>query len=169
MYPPAFPKTAKARNNPDFTQENQIAATPASSILLSGDIVIIDPCYIFPKDFWSEFCEKYWEVEGSATIEFKNTKMLVAGTAFGDGVYTVFYNGNSVGTSGVDAGLLCAITLNDAKKLGKVSDIKKLGTIIKDYQGGEIHVTKEGNWESSSLSCGTDGSDYEEEEDNWEE
>lgn len=156
------------------TTKNPVIATKADSIALAGDIVIIDPCYIFPENLWSEFCDAYWAAKGSAQIEWNGTKMLVNGTAYGDGCYPVVYKGEDVGTAGVDAGLLCVLTLEDARKLAKVGnkirEIKRLGVIIKDYQGNGIIATEQGNFESDFLQVTTDGSDCDEDEDeNWEE
>jgi hypothetical protein len=81
----------------------------------AGKYLVIDPCYFLGHDdpFWNDLCAfSFPENEKSRdtfTIEIEGHKVLVWGTAFGDGEYPTLDGGCIIGRSGVDAGVLSLV------------------------------------------------------------
>lgn len=142
------------------------------------DILVIDPCYVCTHSkpdldkFWSEFCEKMFSdkgtslgVDNTGVLEFRGAKMLYSGTAYGDGSYPVRSSLEQKGNeAGVDAGMLCVLSLEDAKKINPdESDWNDSGVIVRGY-AGTIEADRQGNFEGdNSFSVDTEGSNDEEE------
>jgi hypothetical protein len=82
----------------------------------AGRYRVTDPCYFLGHDdeFWAELID-FMFPNGSGrgcdtyTIEIAGYKVLMWGTAYGDGEYPTLFDGSVVGRSGVDAGLLSLI------------------------------------------------------------
>lgn len=140
------------------------------------DILIVDPCYICkkPKSFWSKFCDKMFSQQGRnlgvdeiGLLEFKGANILYSSTAYGDGVYPVSTSFKKEGDEcAVDAGMLCVLSLEDAKKIGaNEEDWDELGVIVREYVG-TIEADGNGNFNGDNIFVDTQGlkSDNEEEE-----
>lgn len=134
------------------------------------DILIIDPCYIDGRleNNWPKFCNKLSDFHGfrkktNNICELDNdVKMLVVDTAYGDGCYLVKKIGwdkiEMEGEEcGVDAGMLCIISVEDAKKLNPNVDTKD-GVVIRNYSG-TVYAEGDGNITSDEFEVITDGSD----------
>ena len=112
----------------------------------SGDVLLIDPCYIKGKlsDRWDDFCKLMFadylnsDICKKGLLQFCGAEILYCGTAYGDGGYGVKLNGTEIGVCGVDAGLLCAVSVEDLDKIcsfEQIEEAKKDGVIIKDFMG----------------------------------
>ena len=87
--------------------------------LPKGKYIVVDPCYIIGEDpFWLKYCEWMFSRGGADTrpnyhfIRTGEHLIYSFGTAYGDGCYPVLEDNNRVGTSGVDAGMLCLCPLS---------------------------------------------------------
>jgi|LakMenEpi03Aug12_release.lakeMendotaPanAssembly.Ray.scaffolds.fasta_scaffold863556_2 hypothetical protein len=141
------------------------------------DILIIDPCYIDGEleTSWSEFCDKMADFTNNYSRRLHNVcvlnddiKLLVVDTAYGDGCYRFNPTGLSddryVGTEcGVDAGMLCVISLEDAKKLNPNVDTTS-GVVVKNFSY-DVDSDGKGNIISPSFEIYTDDSDIENDDD----
>jgi hypothetical protein len=105
--------------------ENFKLSLPAS-LHFYGDIIVTDPCYFIPDDMWQELCKRWFE--GDATdyanggvIELESGgKILYSNTAYGDGEYPVYagkFKSVHNDHTGVDAGMIGVITVEDVQKL----------------------------------------------------
>lgn len=106
-----------------------------ASMHFTGDIIVTDPCYFIPKDVWGELLDAWFptnegnEFSNQGIIEFKNgVKVLYTGTAYGDGTYPVYVqrsNGELVHNeyTGVDAGMVAIISVDDVRKLNPRFDV----------------------------------------------
>jgi hypothetical protein len=115
------------------------------------DVLLCDPCYLFKNEgddeiAWDDFCAIMFHnqfpfpgyVNGpnkdEGILHYKGAKIYYMGTAHGDGCYQVHYSGYKQGHEcGVDAGMLCAVTVEDAKKLNP--NIDNLGVILHQFRG----------------------------------
>jgi len=143
------------------------------------DILIIDPCYIDGKleSVWSEFCDKMADFTNNykrklhhVCVLNDNIKLLVVDTAYGDGCYSFKPKGLSddeyVGTEcGVDAGMLCVISLEDAEKLNLNVDTES-GVVVKNFDGF-VDSDGKGNIISPYFEIYTDDSDIENDDDEY--
>lgn len=122
--------------------------------LKKGKYLVVDPCYIYPDDDWSDFGDIYFKT-GDGEIETKYGNFFVCGTAYGDGSYQLKRGGAVIGTMGVDAGLLSVIPLEILKKWGCTDS--RLGCLI-DVEDCEISYNG-GDFEFGGFSVNTSGSD----------
>ena len=114
--------------------------------LQPGRYVIIDPCYIYPDEEWSDFCDKVEDLE-SFVATYNGTKFLVFNTAYGDGSYPVYDGaGAEVGSASVDAGLLSVIPYDLFPELATKEE---LGVVI--YIPTEVRARVE----DSNLTLGS--------------
>ncbi len=132
----------------------KIKAIEGDSHTFKGKVLITDPCYLIPNEFWADFCNEMFKLDSAGKVLFKldNTIIFVLGTAYGDGCYPVIKNGEEIGRSAVDAGLLSVIPMAFAKKHG--FDRWDLVTVI---DGGETESTSKGNFKCAGLRKNTDG------------
>ena len=159
------------------------------------EVLLCDPCYLFCNDTqdddWQDFCEimypeklkgKESEFANAGVLYYKGAAIHYMGTAHGDGDYEVFYGGAMRGHSCfVDAGMLCAVTAEDAKKvnLELAEDCLKskhcvvledfLGSIYVNEEEFYMHGTKNLKLETDPeeecnecYECGCDIPEYEE-------
>lgn len=160
------------------------------------DIILIDPCYVFDhsdKQFgkeldkaWQEHCDLIFpegyenlpneqKLYSGALMTYKGAKILMTGTAFGDGSYFVdVHNLSKIGDcSGVDSGSLAFITLEDVKKINPNFLDLMSGVIIKGFSGtlevdGEGNLFGYDNQMNVVLSCYTDNQKEDrEDEEEW--
>mgnify|MGYP003479251219 CR=1 FL=1 len=128
----------------------------------AGDVLLIDPCYIKGKlsDKWDEFCDTMFaegtqgNIRQKGLLQLNGAEILYCGTAYGDGGYGVNLNGIEVGVCGVDAGLLCAVSVEDLDKIcsfDQVEDAKGDGVVIKDFIGTVV-ATDNNSIEGSGVS-----------------
>ena len=122
-----------------------------------------DPCYVFPEEKWSDWCDKLfaWEKErfGDGRREHYVGKTVHAAlgykwyswsTAFGDGTYPLFIDDKIVAKLGVDAGTLSIIPMgliNHWKQTGEIGNYREMGHVVtKEHTSlkGEL-VTEEGD------------------------
>lgn len=102
----------------------------------AGKYWLGDPCYIYPENRWSEFCDSL-----ETTVEIPNgiasgdncpfiTKegIFVNDTEYGDGYYPVLKNNRNIGNLGVDAGLLSLVPLKLAETFDKYYNKRPHGT-----------------------------------------
>ena len=136
--------------------------------LKAGLYYVSDPCYLYPEDKWSSFCDKLSNCREDL-FEEGGVQFPVIGTAFGDGYYNLTKKGKSIGAIAVDAGLLAVIP---AQLVKRWKNLKK----AKDYQNRALIVLielkedaafscSEGNFSLGDYSVITDGSDEDENED----
>ena len=115
-------------------------------ILPAGKYVISDPCYVIPRDEWTEFLTDT-NMAGdmrkghiAKTYEWKGYKLFVRNTEHGDGVYNDKF-GNEFG---VDAGIIGCIPLdlvdNDRVWLGHVVEFTEPFTCGYEDEGGVITI-----------------------------
>jgi hypothetical protein len=102
------------------------------------DIIVTDPCYFLCEDIWRELIDLWWfpetdpikTIKGSDFVDqgvmiFSNgAKVLYSATANGDGEFPVYVsksNGQSVhnNKTGVDAGTIAIVTIEDLRKIEK--------------------------------------------------
>lgn len=142
-----------------------------------GTYYIGDPCYVIPNDEWMEYLDTYpkypppdpgygW-IDGIA-VNYKGHKCWHSGTAYGDGSY----HDNEGCEYGVDAGIIGIIPLAvcDPKQVEDI-ETNGLGRIVKFPNRFKVYVEADCTFHFGHLSIVTDGSDYEEdeeEEDPWE-
>lgn len=140
------------------------------------DIFFCDPCYLFDHNVpeldkaWQDFCNSTTDdsFARNGILEFKGAKILYGSTCYGDGGYgfkTDLKVANGVTICGVDAGLLCVVSFEDACKINPAFSRTELGALLKDHIG-EICYLK-GNWEGDcGFSCLTDdlGDEFQEDE-----
>jgi hypothetical protein len=118
----------------------------------------------------------YGEISQRGVVEIvldngKIVPFLYMGTAYGDGVFD-FTSGNAprIGTDiGVDAGLICAIRVEDLVHFNPIFQAAENGRIIPDFEG-EVIITDRGVMEGSGKAIGfkinTDEVE-EDEDDSW--
>ena len=97
-------------------------------------------------------------------------KLFIVDTAYGDGCYSFKPTGLSddryVGTEcGVDAGMLCVISLEDAKKLNPNVDTTS-GVVVKNFSD-DVDSDGKGNILSNYFEIYTDDSDIENDDDEY--
>jgi len=123
-----------------------------------GDIIVTDPCYFIPDELWQEIIRKFWypnghegsETANKGTIYIDNSiKILYSSTAYGDGEYDVInHSGQQVHntSTGVDAGMIAVITVNDAKRLNPEFSVDDQSyPRINGFVGG-VQADGEGNF-----------------------
>tara|TARA_B100001093_G_C26516327_1_gene879783 strand:- start:16 stop:543 length:528 start_codon:yes stop_codon:yes gene_type:complete len=118
-----------------------------------------DPCYVFPEDKWSDWCDKLfaWEKEtfgkdrrehyvGETVHSALGYKWYSWSTAFGDGTYPLIINDETVAELGVDAGTLSIIPMGLIKhwnKSGEIGDYQEMGHVVTDVNQLKGELTTE--------------------------
>lgn len=111
---------------------------PAEISINHKDIIVTDPCYFLCEKIWHDLINTWWFpisdplmrtqgsdfVDGGVMMFSNGAKVLYSATAYGDGEYPVYVsrgNGQSVhnNTTGVDAGTIAVVTLEDLRKIEK--------------------------------------------------
>jgi len=177
------------------TLNNMFTITmPAKMYIAGKDIIVTDPCYFLGRKIWDLLMDEWFhgneetETSEKGVIEFNNgAKVLYSSTAHGDGSYPVFVDkssGKSVhaNETGVDAGLIAVVTIEDLRKIEKDYDMKdkkpfdvdnKWFPRINDFNGeveaddkgnfiGDLEVNTQGEIESEEYIPGEDIDDEEE-------
>jgi hypothetical protein len=94
------------------------AASRIRQVYPMGRYWVGDPCYVFPQNKWSVFCDTLHGLDDAEQgIDFSYsdrvvaaTKFFVCGTRYGDGTYILKQDDCHVmGKCGVDAGLLSVV------------------------------------------------------------
>lgn len=134
--------------------------------LKKGKYWVGDPCYKYPSQKWSEFCDVYFKT-GDGEIQTEYGNFFVCSTAYGDGYYSLKKNGVSVGGMGVDAGLLSVIPAHIIAKMENNTNME-LGCFIDLTEDCEISHSG-GDFEFGGFSVNTSGNGEEDEEDEGEE
>jgi hypothetical protein len=145
--------------------KTQIKNRP-TQVFPKGTLLLCDPCYFFDNDnidhtfLWSNLVDQmfdpknpggaYGEISqrGVAEIVLDNGKIvpfLYMGTAHGDGVYDfTTCNVPRMGSEiGVDAGLICAIRVEDLANFNRKFDPAAGGRVIPDFEG-EVEILDRG-------------------------
>lgn len=168
-----------------------------SQVFPKGTLLLCDPCYFFDNDnsehsaLWSDLVDQmfdpknpggaYGEISQRGVAEIvmpgpfgKIVPFLYMGTAHGDGVYDfTTCNVPRMGSEiGVDAGLICAIRVEDLANFNRKFDPAAGGRVIPDFEG-EVEIldrgVMEGNGKGVYFSINTDEDEDEEEDyDGWE-
>jgi hypothetical protein len=125
-------------------------------ILLDGNYLITDPCYIYEDD-WNLFCDLLWDGEnnnnGITVFEIDGKEVPVMSTKYGDGYYPVYDKNFEVGGFPVDAGLFAVIPWKDKDSNdGPVLTLKGKLT----YKDGNAYL----NGELLVTTCDQDEIDY---------
>lgn len=137
---------------------------------VKGKVVITDPCYVFPKDSWSDLCNQHFcrgeDPPSSGMIDFCGFTTWWGQTKYGDGCYKVHQNGIQVGEFGVDAGLFGIFPVEFVEKFApQMLGDTQLATVVEI--DGDIE------YDDGVLRCGNvtvntaDEEDEEEEEEDW--
>lgn len=140
-------------------------------------IILCDPCYLFDnnnpehENAWEELINQFFSCSNSTIFEYKGAKVLCVSTAYGDGSYKVETSlKSSYDYASVDAGLLCFVTLEDAKKINPDVPEKEAFSfvVIEDFEG-KLEVNSEEHslhgFDKSGkevITCLTDDEDEEE-------
>lgn len=153
-------------------------------IIEQAQLLITDPCYVFPSDEWTDLCNRFFcpedqspqsgviyvnpdgsfsgtESEGSVAVPWFSTK-------YGDGGYDVREHGSSIGKFGVDAGLFAIFTHDVAAKLRTQEEIDRLirnDLAAKIEAGGEVQYDNGDCFIGDSISIFTSGEPEEDESD----
>lgn len=151
--------------------------------LVSANVLVIDPCYVITHtdpvldELWNEFCGKLYDDDQNPVHEFghatvatddgREGKFFFLNTAYGDGTYMAVSAGNT-GHFGVDAGMYCIISVEDAKRLNPNLELDE-GVEFKGLTG-TVFIEHERNGKVKGNLIGaievvTDGSDREEDDD----
>ncbi len=147
----------------------------------AGRYIVIDPCYIYPDEEWSELCDKMFRLDLSGPYpveidltrkgslwEYNGTKFFIASTCWGDGCYPLLHNGKEItcadGDSlGVDAGLLSLIPIELAQQWPEFEENKDNGIIIDVPNPFDITVSGDakrfGDWRFDEFEVLTSGED----------
>jgi len=158
----------------------KLTAKPFNSLTLTpGRYLIVDPCYVFPDERWSEFCDTMFAIPGnknccldSQGLVFSDNdiEFFVCGTAHGDGYYSLKESGISIGGCGVDAGLLAIIPENLIEKWNSKDKYTGIhenfgGVWIDIKKDTPIEVYRDGCFSFGSFDMNTDWENEEEEMD----
>ena len=151
--------------------------------LPNGKAWIGDPCYVFPEDYWDNFCSLMFgdshnpvvnDKDGAevvVTVDGKDYKFWIIGTAFGDGNYALRKNGMEIGTGlGVDAGLLAVIPLDvleawDGKEDHLGTTILLQNATLTASEGNFQLKAKDGNYTVNTVGDDDDEDDFEDDYD----
>lgn len=127
----------------------------------SGTYFIGDPCYILQNadaitdnDEWGKIVDMLFDKDGhhiDGQFEWKGRKIYIAGTAYGDGLYTDQENHRY----SVDAGLLGAIPIEFCLP-GNLKELKRLGQIVM-FVSPFICDMKDGNMTFGHIKIDTRG------------
>ena len=129
----------------------------------SNKFYIGDICYVLNEDLYQDIWGGKYNFE-DGIIDFGINKVLVHGTAYGDGCY----NDNKGNTYGVDAGVIGVVPeeLIDWDKIekdyGSKDKIYELGNIVTaqeaelSYDNGTFYISVSNNGESEDMSYYTD-------------
>ncbi len=141
--------------------------------LKAGKYIISDPCYLFPKDEWHDFCgvinygEGYQSVVGNCEsiypkksksefeLKYKGKSLYVIPTAYGDGCYALKQGRKTIGSLGVDAGLLSVIPLELAQSWPDFEKGEHCGIVI-ELKEDSILSCKGGDFKFGEFSVKTD-------------
>ena len=159
-----------------------------SIINAATDHWVGDPCYVVPGEYWGPLCDNWQSFEKKHDDNPDNTPLprsYIAevqdeevgqcfhlwSTAYGDGCYPLFVNGNKVADLGVDAGTLSVIPMSLIEhwnKQGLIGDYQSMGHVVEaEHLQGEL-CCDEGDFTWGALSLPTGGMmDQDEEEDPW--
>jgi len=156
--------------------------TPETEHQFVGDIIVTDPCYFIPHDIWNSLINDFWfpageelDIAYAGTIYKSGIKILYSSTAHGDGDYPVrTRKGTSVhnNSTGVDAGMIAVITVEDVRKLNPEFNVDDKWYPRIDGFNGRVYVDGEGNFggdlvvDTSETSETEREYDDEEDEDN---
>jgi hypothetical protein len=104
----------------------KLASQFVARVFPRGDYWITDPCYLYPKDEWRDFCGQYFTAAGRSGVhEYSGHQFFVWSTAYGDGLYPVV-GPNKNGSAGVDSGLLAIIPQILVEKWGELEEAHEL-------------------------------------------
>lgn len=145
--------------------------------LKAGRYICIDPCYIYPDEEWSDLCgcfeyEGFEKKKGNCRsltpvsqcsgleMFYKDSRFIVIGTAYGDGCYPIKKGRQTIGTLGVDAGLLAVIPLELAASWPEFEKNKRLGVIV-EVKNDTTLEAKNGDFSFGGFSVETGGTEDE--------
>lgn len=164
---PRSPLSPAGSNQQPDKAMNTIKVKSLTQSLAPGRYWVGDPCYVFPKDRWTEFCNALFKEEysGSGVMMIDGDKrFFVCGTAYGDGCYALRKNGNVVGECGVDAGLLSIVPAEyvtewDPQELSH----DDFGGVFVTLEKEAFIVASGGNFRFGPFSVNTSDEDSDEE------
>ena len=172
--------------------KTQIKNRP-TQVFPKGTLLLCDPCYFFDNNnvdhtfLWSDLVNQmfdpknpggaYGEISQRGVVEIvldngKIVPFLYMGTAYGDGVFD-FTSGNAPKKGseiGVDAGLICAIRVEDLVHFNPIFQAAENGRIIPDFEGEVIIIDRgvmEGFGKGIRFEINTDEEEIEDDEDYW--
>jgi hypothetical protein len=121
------------------TMKTEINSLQSSSVthLPPGKYWVTDPCYVYPESEWMDYCNNC----DSGMKEYDGVPFFGFGTAYGDGEYELLQGAATIGSCGVDAGLLAIIPDALVAKWGKRSkeELKGLGVAIDLMEPTAVH------------------------------
>lgn len=140
-----------------------------NSVKLKGKYFIGDPCHaISDKKDWAELCGLMFPDDGVADfddsnnirvveIEYNNKvhKCYLFGTAYGDGSYPLYKDGNLVDYLGVDAGMLSLIPAELLQKENYGESVH-CGAFM-DIDENDMMLVSNGNFTYGSFDINTFG------------
>lgn len=133
-----------------------------TNYLPSGEYIIVDPCYVMPDKAYQDMIDTIYGTTHMEENEYtyKGKKMIVYGTAYGDGGYSNSANNNEIL---VDSGQI-AIIPTDVLSKKAVKENAKHAVII-TFNDLVICHNDGGNMTFGHVEVDTKQDDEEEEED----
>ena len=121
----------------------EIQFTQEKEYLISGEIIVIDPQYIFSEENWKNIEDYVLDVQKikSGIMNVNNTEFYIFSTLWGDGVYPVKYEGELIDEINVDSGYIGIFKKEEFEKITKDYD---LGTLIHLHEKGLITCNTKG-------------------------
>ena len=137
---------------------------PVSGYTFEDSVLLIDPCYIFSDEqdqLWQEVVDMMFDenknVSERGLLQIGSMNLLYIQTRYGDGQYNV----SSGGSLGVDAGLICAVEVEQVKNFNPEFENWNWGVIVEKQ-----HIKVENNnMFGETFNIYTDDSDFDDEED----
>ena len=125
--------------------------------LPKGKYWVGDPCYVYPKQEWSAFCDTLFngKIEEHVAV-YGPRQFFVTSTAYGDGCYALLRDGKKVpGELGVDAGLLSIIPRALIRVWKTEGDADRLGIWVTVDKDCDVTVPQSGVFEFGPYSVNT--------------
>jgi len=146
-----------------------------SMVKLNGEYWIGDPCYVFSDEDWQKLVKLMFPTHNTPDFNDSNNIRVVDvdghlcylfGTAYGDGSYELLsHTAAEIDILGVDAGMLSMIPVTLLKEKGW--EIDDCG-VVKSFKNANARMTVEnGNFRYERFSICTDGSDIEDDDEDY--
>jgi len=115
-----------------------------------GEYYFGDPCYVVPRDKWSELISLIYsdgvadfnDKENMRAVEVDDDKFYMFGTLYGDGEYPLYSTDSETVFLPVDSGTLSIIPMNLIKKWQAEEKAKNMGTFVKLPNTSTLHLSE---------------------------